>query len=270
MKIIDTHFHPDTLIEFEKKKNNTLYLNENIIIDSKKKMIEKMFCISTHINNFQEYINLSTQHKEYYFSIGIHPCEFENTNLKETELLLKKTILYCKENKLKLIGIGETGIDLFREENKILQSEQIIIFDYHINLSIDNNLPLIIHTRNATTETYSILKNYVGKINGTIHAFCDDYQWAKKFVDLGFKLGIGGMITYPKNEHIRDAVKRIGIDNILLETDAPFLPMQSMRGKINHPQYSYDIGIQIASLLEINKDTCFEKIYNNTTSLFKV
>lgn len=270
MKIIDTHFHPETLIEFEKIKNNTIFSNEKIIKNSKKNMLEAMFCISTSINNFSQYINDSIAYKEYYFSIGIHPCEIKNNDLKDSILKLKDTIALCKKNKLKIIGIGETGIDFYREEDKILAKEQIILFNTHIELSIIHNLPLIIHTRNATRETYEIIKNYSQKINGTIHAFCDDYTWAKKFIDLDFKLGIGGVITYPKNEHIRDAVKRIGIDNILLETDAPFLPIQSMRGKINHPEYCYNIGLYIADLLNIEKEICFDKIYNNTVKMFKL
>ncbi len=270
MKIIDTHFHPETLIEFEKKKNNVIYLNENIISDSKKNMVEIMFCISTSINNFQEYINNSIQYKEYYFSIGIHPCEIQNDYLKDIILKLKETIKFCKEKKLKLIGIGETGIDLFREENKLSINEQIILFHNHIQLSIIYNLPLIIHTRNATSETYQILKEYKGKIKGVIHAFCDDYSWAQRFVDLGFKLGIGGVVTYPKNEHIRDAIKKIGINNIVLETDAPFLPIQSMRGKINHPKYCYQIGLYISELLEISEYDCINTIYENTREIFKI
>jgi TatD DNase family protein len=270
MKIIDTHFHPDTLIEFENKKNNAFYSNENIISECKKNMVETMFCISTEEENFNAYINLSNQYKEYYFSIGFHPNQAKIINLNDSLLKLKKHIIYCKEKKLKLIGIGETGIDLYREEDIIKLKEQVILFQYHIELSIEHNIPLVIHTRNATSETYNILKNYKNKINGTIHAFCDDYNWAKKFIDIGFKLGIGGVISYPKNEHIRDAIKNIGIKNILLETDAPFLPMQFMRGKINHPMHCYNIGIFISNLLQINHEICFEVIYKNTLELFKI
>jgi TatD DNase family protein len=270
MKIIDTHFHPEDLIEFEKIKNNTIYSNEKIIEESKKNMLEAMFCISTSINNFSEYINNSLMYKEYYFSIGIHPCEVKNNELEDTILKLKDTIALCKKNKFKIIGIGETGIDFYREEDRMLFQKQEILFNTQIELCIINKLPLIIHTRNATIETYQIMKNYSQKLNGTIHAFCDDYTWAKKFIDLGFKLGIGGAITYPKNEHIRDAVKKVGIKHILLETDAPFLPIQSMRGKVNHPQYCYNIGIYIANLLNIEKEICFEQIYNNTINIFEI
>lgn len=270
MKIIDTHFHPDILIELEKKKNNITFQNQNIIENSKKNMVEKMFCISTSINNFQEYINASIKHEEYYFSIGIHPCEIENQNIEDIILKLKNIIENTIKKKYKLIGIGETGLDYFREENIILKKEQFYLFHKQIEFSLLYNLPLIIHTRNATHDTYNILKSYNNKIYGTIHAFCDDYEWAKKFVDLGFKLGIGGVITYPKNEHIREAIKKIGCNNIILETDAPFLPIQKMRGQINHPKYCYEIGIYIANLLNINKEECLEIIYNNTINLFKI
>ncbi len=270
MKIIDTHFHPETLIEFEKKKNKTTISNKKIIENSKKSSIDKMFCIATHLNNFEEYINLSLLHEEYYFSLGIHPCEFKNNELEDNILKLKETISYCQENKLKLIGIGETGIDLFHETGKEVFNNQEHLFKEQIQLSINHKLPLIIHTRNATNDTYQILKNYNSSLSGTIHAFCDDYLWAKKFIDLGFKLGIGGPITYPKNNHIRDAIKKVGIKHILLETDSPFLPIQSMRGKINYPQYCFDIGLQIAELLKIDQESCFKQIYQNTVNTFNI
>jgi TatD DNase family protein len=270
MKIIDTHFHPDSLIEFQNSKNNVLLSQENIIENSKKNSVEKMFCISTEEKNFIEYLNLSKTHKEYYFSIGIHPCETKTINMEDTLIKLNSTIAEYKSKNYKIIGIGETGIDLYREADQKEIKHQAILFCQHIEYAIKYKLPLIIHTRNATEETFNILSNYKGKISGTIHAFCDNTLWAKKFIDLGFKLGIGGVISYPKNQHIREAIKDIGIEHLLLETDAPFLPLKSMRGKINHPQYCYDIGLLIAETLEIDHDYCFDKIYENTINTFSI
>ena len=99
MKIIDTHFHPDTLIEFENKKNNASFTHEKIINESKKNMIEKMFCIATEEKNFIEYSNLSKTYPEYYFSIGIHPCEAKEVSLQDTLIKLNDTISEYKNKK---------------------------------------------------------------------------------------------------------------------------------------------------------------------------
>lgn len=267
MKIIDTHIHPELIIEFQKKKNNILYSHENLIDDASKNSVTKIFCVATEEKNFMEYLNLSKIYKEFFFTLGIHPSEVKNIHIDDTVIELKNNITNAKKNACKLVGIGETGIDFFHDgkEDFLLQKN---LFEYHILLSIEYDLPLIIHTRQATSETYELLLKYKDKIKGVIHAFQDDTYWAKKFIDLNFKLGIGGVITYPKNDFIREAIKSVGMEHILLETDAPFLPIQSMRGKVNLPQYTYDIGIYVSELLHIDTEECFNRIYQNTENLF--
>lgn len=268
MQIIDTHIHPELITNFQKKKNNIEYSYEELIKDSKKNAVVKMFCIATEIKNFVEYSYLATRFKEFYFSIGIHPTELLNMTLNDSLLELEKKIIQEKKNNNKLIGIGETGFDFFHTIEKEAGEMQEKAFRFQIEQSIQFNLPLIIHTRNATEKTYQVLSQYKGKIKGTIHAFQDTTEWAKKFIDLGFMLGVGGVITYPKNTHIREAIQAVGIDHILLETDSPFLPPQSQRGKINFPKNCHEIGLFIANLLKTEKESLFNKIYNNTINLF--
>jgi TatD DNase family protein len=268
MQIIDTHIHPELIKNFQKKKNNTEYSYEELIEDSKKNAVVKMFCIATEIKNFDEYSYLATLFKEFYFSIGIHPTELLNNTLDDSLLELAKKIIQEKKNNNKLIGIGETGFDFFHTIEKEAGEMQEKAFHFQIEQSIKSNLPLIIHTRNATEKTYQVLSQYKGKIKGTIHAFQDTAEWAKKFVDLGFMLGIGGVITYPKNEHIREAIQAVGIEHIILETDSPFLPPQSQRGKINLPKNCYEIGCIAAKIIKKNEECFFEKIFENTVKLF--
>lgn len=270
MKIIDTHIHPELIIEFEKKINNSFCDNNYIINKGSEKLIEKMFCICTELIELNNLRYISKNYEKYYFSIGIHPCEVKDSFGESLLFEMKENIFDIKSKKEKIIGIGEIGLDFWRSENSIYKKEQIDFFIGQIELAILFDLPLIIHTRNATEETYNILQQYRGRIRGTIHAFQYDKEWAGKFVDLGFVLGIGGIVTYPKNDHIREAIKHVGINHIVLETDSPFLPIQSMRGKINYPHYCYDIGMYVSQLLEMEKEFFFDQVYDNTIKIFIV
>lgn len=268
MQIIDTHIHPELIKEFEEKKNNTKYSYERLIEDSKKNAIVKMFCIATETKNFDEYSYLASQFEEFYFSLGIHPNEVLNSTADDSLIELERKIINEKKNITKLIGIGETGFDFFHTNELESTITQEKAFRFHIEQSIQHNLPLIIHTRSATEKTYSVLHEYKGKIKGTIHAFQDNEKWAKKFIDLGFMLGIGGVITYPKNNHIREAVQTAGIHNIILETDSPFLPPQSQRGKTNFPYNCYEIGLFISNILKTDQEYFLDKVFQNTVQLF--
>ena len=269
MQIIDTHIHPDLIIEFQKNKNNIYYSYEKLIADSQRNSVIKLFCISTTNKNFTEYFNLADQFEEFYFSLGIHPTELKKDFFNDSLLELKNKISEARMDGLKLIGVGETGFDFFHDggANRQLQEKG---FHFQVSESIQADLPLIIHTRAATMETFDLLSSYKGRIRGTIHAFQDDKTWAKKFVDLGFKLGIGGSATYPKNEHIREAIRAVGIDHILLETDSPFLPPQSQRGSVNTPKNCYEIGCFVADILKKKEEYCLDKIFENTVKLFLV
>lgn len=270
MKIIDTHIHPELIIEFEKKINNSFFDHNYIINEGNEKLIDKMFCICTELIELDNLRYISKNYEKYYFSIGIHPCEVKHPLSESLLFEMRENIFDIKNKKEKIIGIGEIGLDFWREENSAYKKEQIDFFIGQIELAILFDLPLIIHTRNATEETYDILKKYKGRVRGTIHAFQYDKEWATKFVDLGFVLGVGGIVTYPKNDHIREAIKHVGSSNIVLETDSPFLPIQSMRGKINYPHYSFDIGLYLSQYLEIEKELFFDQIYSNTIKIFSV
>lgn len=268
MKIIDTHIHPQLIIELEKNNNNKFFDNSYIINNAQKKFINKMFCISTNMNDLYYIRKIAYEFFPYYFSVGIHPCDINNLNLEKEINDINLILADIKINNEKIIGIGEVGIDLYREENIFFKNKQIEFFIAQIELSILYNLPLIIHTRNANYETYDILKQYKGKIKGVIHAFGYDSEWAFRFIDLGFALGIGGIVTYPRNNYLREAIMRCGVSHIVLETDSPFLPIQSMRGKINYPEYCYNIGLYLSDYLKFDKDYFFNEVYQNTMRVF--
>lgn len=163
--------------------------------------------------------------------LGIHPWflnQLTTNSLSELETILI-------ENLTEIVAIGEAGIDgvIDKEQNDLQQ--QIDIFEYQLALAKQYNLPIIVHHRRSHQHIVPLLKQYQLNNAGIIHAFSGSYQQACQYIDLGFKLGIGGTITYPRAEKTIKAVKRLPLDSLVLETDAPSMPLYGFQGQENSP-----------------------------------
>jgi TatD DNase family protein len=141
------------------------------------------------------------------------------------------------------------------------------VFKAQIELALKNDLALSIHSRDAAEETFKIIDEYAKEDNfrGIMHCYAYDLAYAQQAINFGLKLGIGGTLTYPKNEILRTIVKTVALDHIVLETDAPFLPPQTMRGKENSPANIKIIAEFIANL----RETTYENVANTTTANVK-
>jgi len=144
------------------------------------------------------------------------------------------------------------------------------MFRKHIELAIKKNLPLIIHVRNSFNETYEILREYKGKVSGVFHCFTLGLEEARKIIDLGFYLGLGGVLTFKNAQELQEAVKRVPIDKLILETDAPYLAPDPHRGKRNEPAYVKFVAIKLAQLLNSTYDEVAKITTNNAKRLFKL
>ncbi len=178
--------------------------------------------------------------------------------------------LLLNKKEYKIVGIGECGIDKHYPNYNLEQQQDV--FHAQIQLAIEHDLALVIHSRDADQETYDVLAQYKGEKNfrGTIHCFSSDENYAQKYIDLGFVLGFGGTVTYPKNETLRSVVKMIPLEKIILETDAPFLSPQSVRGTKNNPANIRIIAEYIAQLRSENFEEVASTIKKTTTTLFKM
>ena len=196
--------------------------------------------------------------KDIFAVIGYHP-EFANTITEKDLCILEQQI---KNNKV--IGIGEIGLDFHYDNYE--KEKQIKLFNYQLNLAEKYNLPVVIHSRDATKETIDILKKH--KIKGIIHSFSGSKETANIYVNMGFKLGINGTITF-KNCKLIDVLNEIGIENIVFETDCPYLTPVPLRGKKNYPgniKYIVEfilsnLNISIEDLSKITNDN-IKKIFN--------
>ena len=202
-------------------------------------------------------IDLCKEYNNLFVTVGYHPSEIDNLNDSDF-LLLEKQIL---NNKDKILGIGEIGLDYhYGKEDRILQIE---VFKKQLSIAKKYELPVVIHTRDAMQETYDILKN--SGVNGIIHCFSGSKEMADKFIELGFYLGIGGVVTF-SNSKLGDVVREIDLSHIVLETDSPYL--SPFRGEKNEPKNIKIIAEKIASIKNVSFDDVAKITSNNVIGLF--
>lgn len=205
-----------------------------------------------------EGLDIINKYENIYMTIGFHPSEANITS--EEDLIWLETLI--KDNK-KILAVGEIGLDYYWvKDNKELQR---ILFIRQLDIATRLNMPVVIHSREATQETYDILKEY--NLRGIIHCYSGSLEMAKEYIKLGYKIGIGGVVTF-KNTNLVEVVKEIDIKDITLETDSPYLAPTPYRGKQNSPEYIPIIAEKIAEIKEIKKEEVGEITTSTVTSLF--
>ncbi len=246
---IDTHLHIGNDFGF----NPDLYINNannagvNLLIAS--------FCE-------KDDILLSTKFVEkydcLYASIGYHPEVANNIVEKDYELLENLV-----KNNPKIVAIGEIGLDYYW--NKDNKEKQRQVFRKQLEIAERLNIPVVIHSRDSIGETYEILSEY--HVRGVIHCFSGSLEMAKKFIDLGFLLGIGGVVTF-KNSKLYQVVEKVPLESIVLETDSPYLSPEPNRGRVNESSNIPLIAAKIASIQNISLEKVAKVTTENAISLF--
>jgi TatD DNase family protein len=257
--LIDTHCHINMMVKstFDTPlQKNDLPHAGTIVEQALAQNVTIIINVGTRTVENENCILLARTFDPVFATVGIHPNDSDTW--QEDFALLKKWTLSIKKNKI--VGIGECGIDMHYPDYNL--NRQRDAFKAQIELALEHNLALVVHSRDAYDETLRILEEYKKNISrATMHCFSYDQAFATIVTDWGFVLGIGGTITYPKNEELRTIVRNTDLKNIVLETDAPFLPPQAIRGKQNHPKEIVTIAQYLA---ELRKET-FETIATETT-----
>ena len=252
MRFADTHAH----IHFPKFKNDL----DEVIERFRRSGGEFLLNIGVNIEDSRKAVNYA---KRYGFkaAVGIHPHDSKDAPENFLEILEE----FLKDESV--VAIGECGLDYYRDLSpREVQKE---IFQSQIDLAAALNVPLVVHIRDAYEDAYNILSSsQLPDPPGVIHSFSADREWALKFVKLGFFIGIGGPVTYPKNEKLREAVKAVGVENILTETDSPYLPPQKFRGKRNEPSYVVYVIEEISKVLDISPEEVGEITLKNALEVF--
>ena len=209
----------------------------NILSLAKNNGVDRIINAGYNTSSSKEVISLTKQFDNMYGVIGIHP---ENV-LEEVDLTIFNNI------DKKIVGIGEIGLDY--HYTKETRDKQIEMFEYQLDLAEKLNLPVVIHSRDATQDTIDILKRHHNF--GVIHSFSGSLEVAKEYIKMGFALGINGVVTF-KNCNLKDTLKNIDINSIVLETDSPYLTPVPFRGNQNNPSHIKDIATFVAEIYAIS------------------
>ena len=213
--------------------------------------------------NFQTVIDLSAQHPHVCFALGIHPMYVDNA--KPSDLTLLKKLVFEQIDHGKLVAIGEIGLDFFVTQQN--RETQEYFFTEQLKIAKEFNLPVILHVRRAVDDVLKNLRKY--KITGGIaHAFNGSPQQADEFIKLGFKLGFGGAMTYPRALKIRELAKNLPLESIVLETDAPDIPPEWLGTKgRNSPQELLKIAQTLADLRRMSVSQIIEITGKNSIQI---
>jgi len=199
-----------------------------------------------------------------YACLGIHPWFLNDLNESHLALLGEKT----KKNRKQIIAIGESGIDgvIAKEHSNLAKQQEFFI--YQLQLAKQYQLPIIVHHRQSHHHILPLIRANLPAKGGVIHAFSGSYQEAKNYIDLGFKLGIGGTITYPRAIKTIKAIQKIPLSSLLLETDAPSMPLFGYQGQINTPLQLIKVFDCLAKLRHEDKADIATQIEENIQQLF--
>ena len=251
--MIDSHCHLDHEPLFSDLKN--------VLQRSKNVGIEKLLTISTSHESFSRVKELVNRDEMIYGTIGIHPHESSTNTITANEIIDN-----LKNNK-KIIGIGETGLDFYYNNSE--KDKQIASFKEHIQASIKTNVPLIVHSRNAEDETFEILNQYkVENIKILMHCFTGSKEFSEKLLSLNSYFSASGIITFKNSVDLQETFKSIPNENILIETDSPFLAPVTMRGKKNEPSFLAFTADKLGEIKDLPKSEIIKITSNNFNQLF--
>ena len=233
----------------------------NVIQRSKDVGIKKLLTISTSFESFSRIKDLIKIDEMIYGTIGIHPHESSKDIITSGEIIKN-----LKENE-KIIGIGETGLDFYYNNSE--KKKQISSFKEHIEASIETNKPLIVHSRDAEKETFEILNEYKNeKLKILMHCFTGSKEFSEKLLTLNSYFSASGIITFKNSLDLQNTFKFLPMDNILIETDSPFLAPVPKRGKKNEPSFIDFTATKLAEIKNLSKEDLIKITTDNFNKLF--
>ena len=239
MIIVDSHCHLDMLKDYDSI--------DTIVSRAKEADVRYLQTICTRLDHFENILSIAKKYDNVFASVGIHPSEVKKVTPA------KKLVELADHEKV--IGLGETGLDYFYNKESKHHEIQRESFEQHIIASQGNNLPVIVHTRDAEEDTLNIIgeckKNQ--EFPGLIHCFTASKEFALKMLDLGMYISISGIVTFKNATELQEVAKFIPMDRMLVETDSPYLAPVPKRGKTNEPSYTKYVAEFIAQLVPPSK-----------------
>jgi TatD DNase family protein len=254
--LIDSHCHLDRL-DLKPYENDFGCLMQQIRAEN----IEHLLCISIDLEAYPAMRELVADYDDISVTVGVHPNENEGH-----EPTVEELIELGKDEKV--IGIGETGLDYFRSEGDLTWQKDR--FRHHIHAAKALKKPLIIHTREAKQDALDMLQeDNAGEVGGIIHCFTEDWEFAKRALDLNFYISFSGIVTFNSAKKIHEVAKKVPADRFLIETDSPYLAPVPHRGRPNYPQYVKHVAQTVADLRGISLNSVADLSTRNFYTLFK-
>ncbi len=254
MGYIDSHAHltDSRLLEIHQQLKDDFIVND----------IERVLIICCDKEDYLQAIPLADNCKLFDIAVGLHP-ESANTYTKEDLEVLEAQI-----QEKRIVAIGEIGLDYYWvKDNKQAQKE---LFIKQIELANKYNLPIIIHNRDASEDTYQILKEYPVKKGGVMHCYSGSVETSKRFIELGYYISLAGPVTFKNARHSLDVAKEVDLQYLMYETDCPYLTPEPFRGKLNNPNLVCFVANKIAEIRgieveELNKQVRlnYQRLFNN-------
>jgi TatD DNase family protein len=218
--------------------------------------------IGADLRSSREAVRLAERHRRIWATVGVHPHgagSVDARTLEELERLADRDVV---------VAIGEIGLDYYRDLSP--RDVQRRVFEEQLHLARRLDLPVCLHNRESTDDLLEILRGVSGEHRGVVHSFLGDPDLAGQFLALGLLLGIGGPVTFPKNSALREAVRVVPIERLLIETDAPYLTPVPYRGRRNEPSYVRYVAEDIAELKGISIEETSRRTTENAVSLFEL
>jgi TatD DNase family protein len=255
--LVDSHCHLDRL-DLSNRDGGL----ETVIADANARGISHFLSVAVDLNSSRALTELTAQYDHIYSSVGVHPLQDEELPLPKVEEIVELA------KHPKVIAVGETGLDNFYSaESYDWQYES---FTRHLLASKQVEKPVIVHTRDARDETIKLLKQHQTDSAGVLHCFTETWEMAKAAMEFGFYISFSGIVTFKNAGDLREVVKKIPLDRILVETDSPWLAPVPYRGKQNEPKNVYEVAQCVAEIKDISIEELAEITTQNFFKLFKL
>ncbi|GLQ33232.1 TatD family hydrolase [Litoribrevibacter albus] len=254
MRYFDTHCH----LDFEVFDSSL----ESLLVACRSSGIDRFVIPGTRVSSIPKIRSIQKQNEGVYVAFGIHPFFVDDDSLSDLPELERNLI--SAECDPSLVAVGEIGLDRFCDADYELQCR---VFEAQLALALKLGLPVILHNRKSDQRILDALTRYPVK-GGVVHGFSGSYETAMRFIDRGFKIGIGGVVTWENARKVRDMVVRLPLDAIVLETDAPDMSPQWAKGQVNSPSELPAIARYLSELKKIDLAMLCEQLYRNSCELF--
>ncbi|MFU2089350.1 TatD family hydrolase [Avibacterium avium] len=261
MPFFDTHTHLDYLLAITQQPLAEL------MEESQQAGVEKMLVVAVQAEDFNNIEKLTALYpQQLYYGLGLHPLYIKQHRVEDLELLAQRLANRPKN----LTAVAEIGLEKGVPEllTPELWQKQCEFFEAQLSLAKTNQLPVNLHSRKSHEDLYRFLKSAQLSVTGVVHGFSGSYEQAKRFVDLGYKIGVGGVITYARANKTREAIKRLPLDSLLLETDSPDMPVFGFQGQPNRPMHVRETFKVLCELRAESPDEIEARIWGNSVGVF--